>query len=161
VYQAGQGEDISGTSCYDTIFSNSVLHWCKDKTAVFRQVAISLKKGGKFGFVIPNNFNIEEQFCTPSHMLSEECRQLIMNKTHVPNIDEIRNIISNTGFTTTYFQEHIREWKFEDVSKLVEFYMTHFNELGREHYNIEAMKTHYGEGEIIFRMPYTTVILVK
>lgn len=161
MYQVGRAEDIITGSDYDVIFSNSVLHWCKDKDTVFHQVARSMKEGGKFGLVTPNNFNIAQQFCTPVDLLSLECQQLIMNKTHVPSTEELHKIISENGFLITYIHEHIREWKFEDVSKLIEFYMTHYNETNSDHYNIEAMKRHYGEGEIVFRMPYTTAILIK
>lgn len=160
MYQEGRAEDITGSG-YDVVFSNSVLHWCEDKDAVFKQVARSLKEGGKFGIVTPNDFNIADNFCTPVDLFSLKCRQLIMKKTHVPSSSELHHIISKNGFLKTYNQEHIREWKFEDVSKLIKFYMTHFNEINRDHYNIEAMKRHYGEREIVFRMPYTTIILVK
>ena len=159
-YQEGTAEDIT-ESDFDAVFSNSVLHWCEDKDAVFKQVKRSLKKGGQFGFVTPNNFDIAEQFCTPAYMISEECREYIINKTYLPSTDDLHDMITVNEFQQTYMNEHIRDWRFESVGKLIEFYMTHFNEFGRHHYNVEAMKRHYGDGEIIFKMPYTTVILVK
>ena len=158
-YQEGTAENIP-RGVYDFVFSNSVLHYCEDKDKVFKQVKKSLKKGGKFGFVTPNNFDAIEQFCTPADMLSVECRENLINKTHIPRTEELRNIMSVNGFQITYMQEHIREWKFEGVSELIQFLMTHYRDFGRQHYNAEAMKRRYGDGEIVFKMPYTTATLV-
>jgi ubiquinone/menaquinone biosynthesis C-methylase UbiE len=55
---------------FDVVFSNSVLHWCEDKDKVFKQVAKRLQDGGKFGFVIPVDFDATEQFFTPANMLT-------------------------------------------------------------------------------------------
>ena len=45
-YLNGIAENIPGTD-YDLVFSNHVIHWCKDKDLVFKQVHKSLKKGGE------------------------------------------------------------------------------------------------------------------
>lgn len=158
-YQDGTEVDIPGGD-YDIVFSNSVLHWCENKERVFKQIKKSLKKGGKFGFVTPTNFSPAKQFCTPADMVSAECRQGLINTTYIPSTEELQNIIGVTGFQITYMHEHIREWKFEGVSKLIEFLMTHYNEYGRQHYNAEAMKRRYGDGEIVINIPYTTATLV-
>ena len=50
-YLSGIAENIPGTD-YDLVFSNHVIHWCKDKDLVFKQVHKSLKKGGKFAFFL-------------------------------------------------------------------------------------------------------------
>ena len=157
-YQEGKAEDISGGN-YDVVFSNFVLHWCEDKDIVFKQVMRSLKEGGKFGFVC-SNFNVAEQFCTPG-MLSVESREHIINATHIPSTEDIHKLIEANGFQVAYLHEHICEWKFDSVSKLIEFFMTHYSEYGRHHYNADAMKKQYGDGEIVFKMPCTTAILVK
>ena len=144
------------------MFSNSVLHWCKDKDAIFKKVMDSLKKGGKFGFVTPNNFDIVEQFCSPADMFSKkEYRQYFINLHHIPSREDLRDIISENRFQITHMSESIREWRFEDVNKLVEFFRVAFSELDGRHYNVEAMKRHYGDGEIIFKMPYITAVVVK
>ena len=143
------------------MFSNSVLHWCEDKDTVFKKVLKSLKEGGKFGFVIPNNFDIVEQFCTPANMFSEEYREYFIRQYHIPSTEDLHDIISENGFQITHMHEMIRKWSFEGVNKLVEFFWTTFSKFDRHHYNIEAMKQHYGDGKIVFEVPYTTVVLVK
>ena len=143
------------------MFSNSVLHWCKDKDAIFKKVMDSLKKGGKFGFVTPNNFDIVEQFCTPADVFSEEYREYFINHHHVPSTEDLRDIISENGFQITHMHEIIREWRFESVHKLIEFFRIHFSKFDGRHYNVEAMKRRYGDGKIIFEIPYITIVLVK
>ena len=52
-YQAGNLEFLQGSAeaipggDYDLIFSNHVLHWCKDRQAAFDNIAMSLKPGGR------------------------------------------------------------------------------------------------------------------
>lgn len=160
LYQEGTAVDIPGGD-YDAVFSNGVLHWCEDKGTIFKTVLKSLKEMGKFGFVIPNNFDIIEQFCTPADMFSDEYRQYFMSKYHIPSTKELCNIIDVSGFQKTHMCEHIREFKFESVAKLIEFFRTTFSKFDGHHYNVEAMKRRYGDGEIVFKVPCTTVILVK
>ena len=161
VFQEGTAHDIPVSKRFNVVFSNSVLHWCEDKNKVFKQVAKCLDQGGKFGYVTPNNFSVEKQFCTPSDMLSSECRQHMIKRSQIPNSDYLQNLASNNGFVTIYSKEHVREWKFENVYKLIEFHVTHVHEFSFEHYNVEAMKRHYGEGEIVFKMSYTTAVLIN
>ena len=158
VFQEGRAEDIPGGD-YDVVFSNSVLHWCKDKDTLFEEVAKSLKKGGMFGFVTPADFDAEEQFYTPANMVSRECRKVMVNDVHIVSSEKIRQLCSTNNFTVTYFHKHLREWVFKDVYKLIEFHMTHYKgQFDISHFNVEAMKKHYGEGEIIITIPYITVV---
>ena len=158
VFQEGVAEHIPGSN-FDVVFSNAVLHWCEDKDRVFKEVAKSLKKGGKFGYVTPTNFSVEREFCTPADMFSAECREYMIEIIHVPTSDELHSLASDNGFVTLYSKETIREYRFNNVYKLIEFYMTHMHKYSDEHYITEAMKRHYGEEEIVFMMPCTTAVL--
>ena len=159
MHQLGNAEKIPGSD-YDVIFSNSVLHWCKDKDKVFKQVASSLKEGGMFGFVVPVNFSVAEHFCTPADMLSPECRLHIVNQAHIPTSDELVQLASNNGFTTLISTEHVREWKFGGFYKFIEFLMTHHS-VNDKDFHVNNMKRHFGDGEIVFKMPYVTTVLVN
>ncbi len=144
---------------YDIVFSNSVLHWCADRDLVFEQVARSLKSGGKFGFVVPANIDVVAAMFTPAHLFSPECRQYLINHTHIPTTNELLNLIINNRFDLKLFKEHLREWRFADVHKYVEFHMTHLRGVfDKSNFNIEAMRQHYGKGEIVVKMPYITII---
>lgn len=48
-FLVASGEDFPEDQ-YDIVFSSSVLHWIKDKEAVFKRVYKHLKPGGRFGF---------------------------------------------------------------------------------------------------------------
>ncbi len=105
VYQEGRAEEIP-ESDYDAVFSNSVLHWCEDKEKVFKQVFNSLKKGGKFGFVTPSDFDIAKEFCTPEDMATPECRQHMIRSSQVPSSDDLHNLALKSGFKTIHSKQH-------------------------------------------------------
>ena len=94
---------------------------------MFKEVAKSLKKRGKFGYVIVTNFSVEKEFCTPADMLSAECREYMMKSMLPPTKDELHGLSSDNGFVTLYSKEHIREWRFENVRKLIDSHQTHMN----------------------------------
>ena len=160
-YKEGSGEDIPGTD-YDIVFSNSVLHWCKNKDLVFKQVNKSLKEGGTFGFVTPADFDPEKQFFSPANMFSSECRQAMLNDVHHISSYEFLQLAADNNFSLIYFKKHFRKWRFEDVNALVVFHLTHYKgQFSSSHFNTELMKEHYGDGEIVISIPYITVIVVK
>ena len=47
----GDGENFPGDD-YDLVFANCVVHWIKDKDAVFWRVYQSLRPGGRFAFTV-------------------------------------------------------------------------------------------------------------
>ena len=158
---SGENSNVFGGD-YDIVFCNSVLHWCKDKNLVFKNVAKSLKPGGTFGFVTPADFNVEKHFFTPAKMFSHECHKALLNHVHHASSETFLSIAAANNLKVTHFSKHLREWKFENVSKLIEFHMTHYKgQLGPEHFNVEAMENHYGNGSISFTIPYITVVAYK
>ena len=160
-YFEGSGENIFGGD-YDIVFSNSVLHWCKDKNLVFKNVAKSLKPGGTFGFVTPADFDFEKHLFTPAKMFSQECHRALVNNIFHATSETYLSVAAANSLKVTHFSKHLREWKFEDVSELVEFYMTHYKgQFGPEHFNVEAMEDHYGRDYVGFTIPYITVVAHK
>ena len=161
-YLEGSGESIPGDN-YDIVFSNSVLHWCKDKNLVFSNIAKSLKKGGKLGFVALADYDVVGDLYSPAEMFSPEFHKYMLEHTYPASSEVYKDAATANGFEVVYYRKHLHEWKFDSVFKLVEFYMTHFGQenFGIESFNIAAMKEHYGEGSITFNMPYITVLAVK
>ena len=87
-----------------------------------------------------------------------------MNNIFHATSETYLSIAAANSFKVTHFSKHLREWKFEDVSKLVEFYMTHYKlkgQFGPEHFNVEAMEDHYGRDYVGFTIPYITVVARK
>ena len=157
----GNGGNIPGEG-YDIVFCNSVLHWCKDKDLIFKQVEKSLKEGGTFGFVVPSDFDAEKDYFTPENMFSPECRQAMINGVHYAPSNEYLKLSIENNFILMYFKRHLRDWKFKNVNELIEFLAAHHKgQFDSTHFNVEAITEHFGSGEIVITVPYITVILNK
>ena len=113
-YFEGSGENIIGGD-YDIVFSNSVLHWCKDRNLIFENVAKSLKPGGTFGFVACADFDFEKQLFMP-FTCSQECHRALVNKIYQDSSETFLSLAATNGLKVSHFSKHLREWKFEDVS---------------------------------------------
>ncbi len=157
-YLEGTAENTPGSnSTYDIVFSNYVLHWCKDRKVVFNEIAAKLKPGGKFGFVavagpLGGGIGPEEMF-SPKFFS-------VYNKLFYPLGDSFRQQVESIKIT--FFKKHVQENKLKGVSELIKRYMTHLQ--GRVEvadFNIEAMKRHFGEGEVSSPIEVYDVILVK
>ena len=157
-YRQGTAENIPGTD-YDIIFSNYVIHWCKDKDQVFHQVSQSLKKGGKFAFVVVLNSKISTG---PAEFFSPEFRRMYIERLPTCSVGDYLKTASAHNFKMVYSKEGEYKDTFKDASVFIEFYKTHTNgEFGDEHFNINAIKDHHGEGEIPYSVPTFHCILIK
>ena len=157
----GDGTNIPGRE-YDIVYSNSVLHWCKDKSLLFKHVADCLKKGGKFGFVTIIDFDAEHVFYSSKNLFSPEYYQHLASSAHVPSTEEVLHLISSNNFSMLSSQKKLLVMRFADIHELIEYHMRHANRFfDKTHFNIEAMIRCYGEGEFSFDMPMLTVIAEK
>ena len=112
--------------------------------------------------MVTADFDIATTMYSPADLFSPECRQHLINMVHLPSTNELLNLVIRNKFNLKFFKEHLREWRFANVSKLVEFHMTHLRGAFDEtHFNTEAMQEYYGEGEIVVTMPYVTIIAEK
>ena len=154
-YSADNLEYLEGTaecipvddSDFDIVFSNYVFHWCKDKDRVFKQVMEKLKSGGKFGFVVVDWEDMFETEVTPE-LVSQEYREAMMKIFHSANQDQYEKIASNHRFTVLTSETHVENTKYNNVSEVIEFYMTHLHgKFDKTHFNAEAMRQKYGEGK--------------
>ena len=161
-YLEGSSKNLpGGEGEFDIVFSNYVIHWIKDKAEVFRDVAEVLKKGGRFGFTTINSFDIVKECLTPAEMFSPECRDAIMNSTHTIHLDDYKSIFSSHNYEVVCLKEHVQRLKFSDIAELIAFYiatLTH-GRFDRSHFNIEAMRGHYGEGEVVMNVPLLSIVI--
>lgn len=161
VYFEGRAELIPvEDSDFDIIFSSYVLHWCKDINAVLKESASKMKRGGKFGFVAIRGYTNE--LLVPENMFSQEFRAAFISNIHPINQDELQQFASDNNFTIKYLKEHSLDREFGSVSELIEYYITHFQgRYGETHFNAEAMKKHYGEGNFCIKIDLVTALLEK
>ena len=160
-YVQGYAEDILGYgSDFDFVVSFYALHWCKDKDSVVKQVAAILKPGGKFGVV---GINIDNsKYLSPAEMFSEAYRAHHMEACTPISPSEVREIASRNNFKVLFLKEFVREEKFEGVKEVVEQHMMHaLGEYDETHFNVEAMKRHYGEGEVTVNKEMISFVLEK
>ena len=114
---------------YDIIYSSNVLHWCKDKDLVFKQISKTLKIGGKLSIVVTGTkYNICDNIFSPTDLtLDPAHRQHIIDQIYPFTPRMITNLATCNGFEIEYLGEHWHEWKFEDIQKLIEFYLVNWN----------------------------------
>ena len=161
VYLEGRAELIPvDDTDFDIVFSSYVLQWCKDINAVLKESAAKMKQGGKFGFVaITGN---TKKFLSPENMFSQEFRAAFTSNIHPIDQDELQQLASSNNFTIKYLRGHTLDREFGGVSDLIEYYMTHFQgRYGKTHFNAEAMKRHYGEGNFCIKIDIVTALLEK
>ena len=160
-YQQASSENIPGQD-YDIVFSNYVLHWVKDKHPFFHNVHKCLKPGGKFGFVSVSNFDYPWGMFSPRDGFSPEFLESRQDILFSFTTEEFVGVAATHHFETLHMQEDVREWDFDDVDKLVEYYMTHaYGRFDRTHFNIPVLQKYYEGRKISFRIPYVTTILRK
>jgi ubiquinone/menaquinone biosynthesis C-methylase UbiE len=159
-YLQGRAESIPGDG-YDMVYSNYVLHWCEDKELVFKQVYKCLKPGGKFGFVAVTHYDFIPKLFTPD-MVSPEFEKVARNMMQPPTMDEFKRLISMNDFKLLFLEEKEEACHYGDVHKLIEALMAHtFGEYDKTHFNVDAMKQRYGDGEIAIGEPFCVVVIEK
>ena len=166
-YSADNLEYIEGTAecipaddgSFDIIFSDQVFHWCKDKDAIFKQAVRKLKPGGKLGFVTINNANVFGSSLTLD-LVSKEVRDAYINSFHGIDLSQYLVIAAKNSFEVLFSEECAKRSKITNVSELVSFYMTHLHgKYDQTHFNIEAMKQKYGEGEFTIGKDSITCVM--
>jgi SAM-dependent methyltransferase len=164
-YLADNIEFLEGTAeepplqQFDAVFSNFALHWCEDKERIFKQVAKRLQRGGKFAFTSEDH-DPAEIFFTPANMFNPECREAMINDMHILSLKKVGRLLLENNFVIVKLEKHKVEWAFDNVEKLIEFYMIHHKQKW-ENFNYEAMKHHYGDGGIIITIPYISAVAIK
>ena len=153
VYQEGRAEDIPGTD-YDAVFANYMLHYCNDKERVFTEVAKSLKKGGKFGYMTIVDLNLVE------YIFTAEGLQIVLSINHIPSSEDLCKLAEDNEFRNVYTSEKVRIGTYKDFSLAIEFYRTHYP-LCEKHFDIEAVKKLCEEDGIFYDISLRMDILEK
>ena len=165
-YRVGGAESIP-MGDYDIIYSSNVLHWCKDKDLVFKQISKTLKIGGQLGIIVTGtkDYNIGEILFQPTDLLLDPAhRQHMMDQIHPFSPRLITNLATSHGFEIMYLNEHWQKWKFEDIQKLIKFYLTNWKYQGvfaENDFDLGAIEKHFRGREIVVNIPYITAVAKK
>jgi ubiquinone/menaquinone biosynthesis C-methylase UbiE len=104
---------------YDTVISNHVVHWIKDKESAFRNVYEHLKVGGRFAFVTPekcptifwellNNTKMKESF-------------------RICSSDVYESIALKCGFEVEFKSVHPAQYVFANVQQYTDWVFASIN----------------------------------
>lgn len=166
-YKEGTAESIpetSGIDSYDYIFSNFVLHWCKNKDQVFKEIYRVLKKGGKFGFMTgtPTCTDPAGGWIPAPSVVSSEFLAAAHGRLHKISMDEYTKLASTHKLEIVHTEEMNHKWKFSNVHEYFDSLQMHMHgDFDSSHFNVVAAKRHFGEGELTIVMPFATIVVVK
>ena len=167
-YQAGNLEFLEGSANaipggdYDLVFSNHVLHWCKDRRAAFTNIARSLKPGGKVAcsYVPSHSYNGDML-----DILRNEHNQIVLsNRVSFVHEDECNVLICEHNFSELHRSQHECVHTFKDAHAYTEFFLTHFKSENIEckDFNMDAIHhRRKRDGGLYFRYPILTIIMKK
>ena len=93
-------------------------------------------------------------------MFLAEFNEHVHNNLYVTSLPVYEKAASAHGFEIVHLEKQDCEFNFSNLHGLIEFHMTH-NKCGKEHFDVEAMKKVYGEGEITLHIPLISVIAQK
>ena len=91
-FLAGSSESFP-SGPYDTVFSNHVMHWIKEKESAFRNVYDSLRIGGRFAFVCGEN---------NSSIFWELLNNTVIESFHICSSDIYESIALKCGFEVEF-----------------------------------------------------------
>ena len=148
VYLEADAEHLPGED-YDLIFSNFVLHWVKNKEAVFQQAQNILKHGGLLAICGP--IETDKYFPPGENMISKEFIEDTLKNMFAIDIEDIDCYVTKYGFETDYFGKDVAHFDCESAEGIIQCYMTHSpNKLyDISHFNLENIKEHFGDQFII------------
>lgn len=158
-YVIGSVESIPGGN-YDVIFCNYVLHYCVDKDAVLKTFATKLKGGGHLGFSACVEDDVNKYIKSLPELYGQQFIDAYTKYFHYTSSNEFKCISTRNHFKLTHFEEFIVPRSFRGISDLVNFHKCHIRgEYDDSDFNIEAMRSHYGEGA--FHIDYNCILVAS
>ena len=140
---------------YDIIFANIVIHWIKDKEALFKRVHQNLRPGGRFAFSTADGDlpvpligkKLFDELVSPDFL-----RSMIHGKMIFLNAQEYETIASATGFgrVSMNVQNTELEWKTLDdyIDSMLGWFQGEFDPAKFNTDKLGRIKQECGDGSI-------------
>ena len=149
---------------YDLVFTNFVLHWVDNKTALLNKVYQNLKPGGRFASIVP-----VQQPAVFDHMIDLMGQEMAkeMNKNfHWMLASEYNHLATAVGFNVTFTEAQTELLHFTNVDSLLKWYCAStggwFDPGKVDPATLEEFKRPYGDGPAsIEDHLLVTIILTK
>lgn len=153
-FKHGAAENIPEGN-YDLIFTNHVLHWCKDRSRVFAQIASSLKSNGKFACnCVAQSSEKDDTF----DFVSAEHKKYL---SKFVDENEFGELISKHNFVTVHKSRHECVHTFNDKNEYISFFCTH-QKFDKTDFNLDVLDIKLQkDGFLLFKYEVLTYILIK
>ena len=144
VIQVGDSGDFPEDH-YAIVFSNYVIHWIKDKGAVFKKVSQNMRPGGKFGFTIAAR--VPQLLVDVSYLMGPEKGKTILEKFHFNTPEEFETLAHLHGFVVIKKEIGVQYRQLPDLDSVLKFWcgVTHgeFDPLAVDETAVEGFKKQY------------------
>ena len=164
VFLEGSSEDFPKDQ-YDTVFSNYVLHWIKDKKAVFEIVYQNLKPGGCFAFSAPLSLPpFLGQLCD---LMGPDTSKRIKEFWHFVSFEAYEEMAVQCGFSLKFKGGHdtSRVMKFQNIEAVMDMWRaaTHgvFDPTQIDAVTLNSFVKGFGDKTIQFQGSVVTFIFIK
>ena len=149
---------------YDVIFSNIVIHWISDKTALFRRVHDNLTPGGLFAFTTANDH-------LPIPEIGQKLFDTLVGPSFLPwmtqekmifwNASKYETLASNTGFTPVSMEitPDYPKWSSLDdyIDSMYGWFQGEFDPTTFDKDVLAELKCEHGSGSVVQSEPINTL----
>lgn len=120
-FKEGAAENIPGAGGYDVIFSNHVLHWCRDKPKAFSEIGRCLKPGGNFGFQCA----IKGMDYSQLQLLSGRMKAVVAEKLSLLDESKLDSYAASVNLKELHHSIHECVHEFKDLAEYRKFFHMH------------------------------------
>ena len=133
---------------YDLIFSNFVIHWIKNKEAIFQQAQGILKPGGYLAFV---GLTQSHTAFPPQDVISKTFQDDILNSLYDVRIEEMDHFAKVYDFEATSIRFDKAHFDCKSLQGIIDFFKTHSPSkmYDESHFNMERMKEHFKDKFVV------------
>ena len=120
-----------------------------------------MKKGGKFGFAASTYIDLSKVAFTPE-IVSPEYMATSKERTVSLTMDEYICHATANNFEVLFAKERSHRWKYADAYKYIDaLRMRMDGDFDMSHFDIDAVRHHFGDDEVSFSLPFGIALLQK
>jgi len=113
----GSVTDLPYDEVFDAIFSNAVLHWVKDARTAIKNIAKSLKPGGRFVVEFGGEGNVKHLIGAMETVFAAHPEfGMFEHPWYFPSVSEYRRLLEEEGFEVTYIELIPRPTPIDDIA---------------------------------------------
>jgi 2-isopropylmalate synthase len=152
----GSVTDLPYGNMFDALFSNAMLHWVKDAKGAVKNMAKSLKVGGRFVCEFGGEGNAYHLVSAMEEVFANHPEFGVFNNPwYFPSVEEYRILLESEGFSVEYIEIIPRPTPMDDIGNWLDIFANGVtSDLSVEQYEvfkkevIEILKTKiYSESE--------------